>query len=304
MRTPTFGWVITLSARDAAGGAALLDNNRRFIERVRGAFDTIWVEDHFQWDDRPLLECWTTLTYLAGQFPDFKFGPIVLGQSYRNPALTAKMFATLHWLTGGRLVAGMGAGWKRDEYDAYGWPFPPDHIRIEQLEDAVSIVRAMWTRSPASYAGKHYAIKDAACEPRPDPPPPLLIAGGGERLTLRVVAKHADWMNVPFIDPATYARKLDALRRHCDEVRRDYAAIKKTYYGFYSITPDGAKPEPRGGLHIIYGTPSQVTAEMRQFIDLGVSHFMMRFIDFPGMDGLELFLEEVLPNLTTKDERR
>jgi alkanesulfonate monooxygenase SsuD/methylene tetrahydromethanopterin reductase-like flavin-dependent oxidoreductase (luciferase family) len=295
----TFGWVITPAARDAAGAATLHENNRRFIERMRGAFDTLWVEDHFQWGERPVVECWTTMAYLAAQHPDFKIGSLVLGQSYRNPALTAKMFATLHWLTGGRLIAGVGAGWKQDEYESYGWPFPEARTRVEQLEDAVNIIRALWTQSPANYTGKHYAIKDAYCEPRPDPPPPLLIAGGGERLTLRVVARYADWMNVGFCDSETFARKLDALQRHCDDVRRDNSAIRKTYFGFVSVTPNGVKPEPRGDLHIVYGTPDQVFQELKEFREMGVTHFMLRFIDFPKTEGLELFLSQVMPRLTT-----
>jgi len=298
MPPPTFGWVITPAARDTSGAATLHDNNRRFIERLRGAFDTLWVEDHFQWNDRPVVECWTALTYLAAQHPDFKFGPLVLGQSYRNPALTAKMFASLHWLTGGRLIAGIGAGWKDDEYRAYGWPFPSAKTRIEQLEDAVNIIRAMWTQSPATYTGKHYSIQDAYCEPRPTPPPPLLIAGGGERLTLRVVAKYADWMNVGLCDIPTYARKLEALKRHCANIGRDYGSIKKTYFGFFSITSDGKQPEPRGGIHILYGTPEQVASQMQQLVDLGVEHFMMRFVDYPGTEGLELSLTKIIPNLS------
>ncbi len=294
MPAPTFGWVITPSARDAS---ALHQDNRRFIERVRGAFDTIWVEDHFQWNDRPLVECWTAMSYLAAQHPDFRFGSLVLGQSYRNSALTAKMMATLHWLTGGRTIAGIGAGWKQDEYDAYGWPFPDARTRIEQLEDAVNIIRAMWTQSPANYTGKHYAIKDAYCEPRPDPPPPLLIAGGGEKLTLRVVARYADWMNVPFVTIETFARKLDALKRHCADVGRDYDAIKKTYYGFVDISRDGQRRDRRDDLHVVRGTPDRVAAELQQFVDLGVEHFILRFTDFPRMDGLDLFLSEVMPGL-------
>jgi len=297
MSSPTFGWVITPAARDASGAATLHDNNRRFIERIHGAFDTLWVEDHFQWNDRPIVESWTMMAYLGAQHATFKIGSLVLGQSYRNPALTAKMFATLHWLTGGRLIAGIGAGWKEDEYASYGWPFPDAKTRIEQLEDAVNIIRAMWTQSPASYSGRHYSIRNAYCEPRPMPPPPLLIAGGGEKLTLRVVARYADWMNVGFCTSDTFARKLDALRRHCADIGRDYAAIRKTYFGFVSVTPDGAVPEPRGDVHIVYGAPQAVVQELRKFAALGVEHFILRFVDFPKTDGVDLFLQEVLPSL-------
>jgi len=298
MSKPTFGWVISAAAVDASGSATLHAENDKFIQRLQGSFDTIWVEDHFQWDDRPVVECWTNLVYLSAKYPDFSFGPLVMGQSYRNPAIIAKMFATLQWLTGGRLIAGIGAGWKVDEYHSYGWPFPTASVRIAQLEETVQIIRAMWEQSPASFEGEHYSIKDAYCEPHPDPAPPLLIAGGGEKLTLRVVAKYADWMNVGFCNAETYKTKLDALRGHCDDIGRDYDGIKKTYYGFVSVKEEKAEPLDRSGLHFVQGTPDEVESDFREFIDLGVEHFMMRFVDFPAMEGLELFLEKVMPGLT------
>lgn len=293
----TFGWVITPTAKDSQQVKTLHQVNQRFIQRLEGHFDTIWVEDHFQWKDRPVIECWTNLVYLAGQFTKFKFGPLVMGQSYRNPALTAKMFATLDWLTDGRLIAGIGAGWKDDEYHSYGWPFPSAATRIAQLEEVVQIFRAMWSQSPATFEGKYYQVKEAYCEPRPDPHPPLLIAGAGEKLTLRVVAKHADWMNVPFIDATAFEGKLEALERHCQDVDRDYAEIKKTYYGLVSIAEEEAEPIDRHGLHYIQGTPDAVLAELKEFVELGVEHFMIKFVDFPSMVGLELFLEHVMPGL-------
>jgi alkanesulfonate monooxygenase SsuD/methylene tetrahydromethanopterin reductase-like flavin-dependent oxidoreductase (luciferase family) len=297
MSKPTFGWVISPAAKDSDGASALHQENEKFIRRLQGSFDTIWVEDHFQWNDRPVVECWTNLVYLSSKYPDFNFGPLVLGQSYRNPALTAKMFATLHWLTGGRMIAGIGAGWKEDEYHAYGWPFPPASTRIGQLEETVQIIRALWSQSPASFEGEYYTIKGAYCEPRPDPAPPLLIAGGGEKLTLRVVAKYADWMNVGFCNSETYKTKLDALQGHCDDIGRDYDEIKKTYFGFVSVKAEQEERLDRSGLHFIQGIPEEVEGEFKEFIDLGVEHFMIRFVDFPSMEGLDLFLEHVMPGL-------
>jgi alkanesulfonate monooxygenase SsuD/methylene tetrahydromethanopterin reductase-like flavin-dependent oxidoreductase (luciferase family) len=297
MSKTSFGWVITPNARDAEGAKALHENNDVFIERIKGIFDTLWVEDHFQWDDYPVVECWTALVYYAARHSEFQFGPLVLGQSYRNPALVAKMFATLHWLTDGRLIAGIGAGWKEDEYLSYGWPFPSASVRIAELEEAVQIIRAMWSQSPASFEGKHYSIKDAYCEPRPDPPPPLLVAGGGEKLTLRVVAKYADWMNVGFCNSENFARKLEVLKEHCQDVGRDYDEIKKTYYGLFSITEEISDPIQREDLHFIQGTPAEVTKELKEFLELGAEHIMMKFIDFPATEGLDLFLSEVYPNL-------
>lgn len=297
MSIPTFGWVISPSAKDLDGAKTLHEENERFIRRLEGSFDTIWVEDHFQWDERPVVECWTDLVYLSAKFPNFNFGPLVLGQSYRNPALTAKMFATLDWLTGGRMIAGIGAGWKEDEYHSYGWEFPSASTRIAQLEEMVQIFRAMWSHSPATFEGDHYTVKDAYCEPLPDPHPPLLIAGGGEKLTLRVVAKYADWMNVGLCDSETFKTKLEALRGHCHDVGREYDEIKKTYFGFVSIKEEEEEPLDRGGLYILQGTPDSVEEEFKEFINLGVEHFMIRFVDFPSTEGLDLFLERVMPRL-------
>jgi alkanesulfonate monooxygenase SsuD/methylene tetrahydromethanopterin reductase-like flavin-dependent oxidoreductase (luciferase family) len=295
----TFGWVLSPSTKDSDGARTLHHENEIFIQRLEGSFDTIWVEDHFQWNDRPVVECWTNLVYLSAKYPNFNFGPLVMGQSYRNPALTAKMFATLDWLTGGRMIAGIGAGWKEDEYHSYGWPFPPASSRIGQLEEVVQIFRAMWSSSPATFEGEYYSIKEAYCEPLPDPHPPLLIAGGGERLTLKVVAKYADWMNVGFCDAGTFKTKLEVLKGHCEDVGRDYEEIKKTYFGFVSVTEEEQEPLDRAGLHIVQGTPDVVEAELKDFIELGVEHFMIRYVDFPSLDGAELFLQHVMPKLSS-----
>jgi alkanesulfonate monooxygenase SsuD/methylene tetrahydromethanopterin reductase-like flavin-dependent oxidoreductase (luciferase family) len=298
MTKPTFGWIVHLVARPGASAQALHDENCRFIRRLEGAFDTLWFEDHFQKDSAPTLECWTSLTYLAALFPGYQVGSLVLSQSFRNPALIAKMMATLQVLTAGRLIAGIGAGWKRDEYLAYGYEFPPFHTRAEQLEEAVQILRLMWTRSPATFTGKHYSICAAACEPLPQPPPPLLIGGGGEEVTLRVVAKYADWMNITFADPATYSRKLEILKKHCADAGRDFGAITKSLWAYVSLTRDGVRPPPiRGNRYVIYGTPAAVRAVLQRFVDLGVQHFMLRFMDFPDVRGASLFLDEVLPYL-------
>jgi len=298
MTKPSFGWVITPAAKNAEDVGNLHQDNQRFIEKLSGKFDMIWVEDHFQWNDRPVVECWTTLVFLASRYPEFKFGPLVLGQSYRNPALTAKMFATLYWLTEGRMVAGIGAGWKEDEYLSYGWPYPAAKTRIGELEDAVQIIRSMWSESPANFKGKYFQIKDAYCEPIPHPHPPLLIAGGGEQYTLRVVAKYGDWMNVGFCNSETYAQKLEALRRHCADVGRDYDEIKKTYFAFTSISEDKIEPPGKNGPYLLMGTAQEVTKEFKQFMDLGVEHFMIRFVDFPATQGLDLFLDKVMPELS------
>ncbi len=302
----TFGWVLhptppkrilDNTSDPTEAGLALMEANESFIRAMRPHFDTVWAEDHFQWATRPTLEAITTLTYLAGRHEGLRFGHIVLGQSYRNPALTAKMAANLQLLTGGNFILGIGAGWKEDEYRAYGYDYPSAGVRIGQLEEAVRIIRAMWADSPASFKGEHYSIENAECEPRPNPPIPLLIAGGGEKKTLRVVAQYADWWNFNFSTSEEYAHKQRVLADHCRDVGRDPAEITHTYYGFVSLVNDPSKAEKRDGLHVIAGDADMVTRELEEFVELGVRHFQLRFLDFPDTGGLEMFIKKVLPCL-------
>lgn len=267
---------------------------------MQGAFTTLWFDDHMQKDQAPILESWTTLSYLAALYPAYQIGTLVLCQSYRNPALLAKMTATLQTLTGGRFIAGIGAGWKEDEYRAYGYAFPGARQRVEQLEETVQILRRMWTRSPASFHGRHYRVDQAECEPLPSPPPPLLIGGGGERRTLRVVAQYADWMNLTFADPPTFAHKLEVLARHCREVGRPPDSIRRSLWAYVHLSEAGEPPAPiGGGRFVIAGTAQQVRAVFQAYLDLGVEHFMLRFQDFPRLDGMLRFCDEVLPALST-----
>ena len=141
-------------------------------------FKSLWMTDHFFWDDDPTYEAWTVLAFAAARWPQFDLGPMVLGQSYRNPALLAKMAATLQALCRGRFIMAIGAGWKEDEYHAYGYPFPRAGIRVEQLEDTLEIIRRLWTEpGQVTYQGKHYSITEAYCEPKPEPIPPLIVGG-------------------------------------------------------------------------------------------------------------------------------
>jgi alkanesulfonate monooxygenase SsuD/methylene tetrahydromethanopterin reductase-like flavin-dependent oxidoreductase (luciferase family) len=301
----TYGYVVApvprglpheVTSDPTRAAQALMSANEKFIEALQPPFDTLWVEDHFQWDKRPVIEAITTLAYLAGRHEKFRFGHIVLGQSYRNPALTAKMAANLQMLTHGRFILGIGAGWKEDEYHAYGYPYPPASQRIGELEDTVQIIKALWTQSPATYHGKYYSIDNAECVPQPDPPVPLLIAGGGEQKTLRVVARYADWWNFNFCTADEYAHKLSVLKKHCEEIGRDPAEITLTYYGAISVVRDPAEVAKRE-FHVVGGTPDMVAEELQRFLDMGVRHVQVRFMDFPNLDGYEMFTKEVLPRL-------
>ena len=173
-----------------------------FMDVIHEHFDMAWAGDHFfPWpadmdQSTETLEPWTLITYLMGAYPKMRFCPSVLNQAYRPPALVAKMAAVLQLLSGGRLIMGIGAGWKENEQRAYGYDFPPDKIRLDQLEEAVQIIRKMWTEDSPCFHGKYYSIENAYCFPRPDPIPPLLIGGFGPKRTLKIVAKYADWCNI------------------------------------------------------------------------------------------------------------
>jgi alkanesulfonate monooxygenase SsuD/methylene tetrahydromethanopterin reductase-like flavin-dependent oxidoreductase (luciferase family) len=141
------------------------------------------------------MEGWRALTYLSALQPRLKFGHAVLSQSFRNPALLAKMDATLQYMSGGRFILGIGAGWKKYEYRAYGYDFPSAGTRIEELEETLQIINAMWREKQGTVQGKHYRVIEAWCEPKPEPIPPIMIGGSKPRM-LRLIARYADWWSV------------------------------------------------------------------------------------------------------------
>jgi alkanesulfonate monooxygenase SsuD/methylene tetrahydromethanopterin reductase-like flavin-dependent oxidoreductase (luciferase family) len=168
-----------------------VSDTRRVLDRIEGVFDSVWMPDHFRVNDMDCFECWTTLTFFAGLYPRLQFGTIVLCNSFRNPGLLAKMAATLQCLTDGRLVLGIGSGWNEAEYRAFGYEFPRAGTRIDQLDEALQVITSLWREPSATFAGRHYQITDARCEPRPSVPPTLMVGGKGPR-TLRLAARYAD----------------------------------------------------------------------------------------------------------------
>jgi alkanesulfonate monooxygenase SsuD/methylene tetrahydromethanopterin reductase-like flavin-dependent oxidoreductase (luciferase family) len=273
----------------------VIDFNRQCIEAGTTGFSSLLLEDHLQVGATDELECLTTLSYLAAQYPQFKIGSLVLSQSYRNAALLAKMAANLQALTGGRLILGLGAGWKEDEYLAYGYPFPPVKIRMEELEDAIQVLRAMWTTQPATFVGQHYQVHNAYCAPLPDPAIPLLIGGGGEVRTLAIVARYANWWNFNSCTVEEYAHKLAILRQHCAKVGRDPAEITLSYLSTLSVSDDPAQVTRHPNKHFIAGNTSEVIQELEQFRALGVTHFMFRILD---VAALKHFVEHVAPHFS------
>lgn len=273
----------------------LIAYNRSCIEALSAGFSTIWLEDHMQVGATDALESLTTLSYLAGAYPQFNIGTLVLSQSYRNPALLAKMFANLHALTGGRVILGIGAGWKEDEYLSYGYPFPPVKTRLEQLEEAVQIIRAMWTTLPATFEGQHYSIRNAYCAPRPSSKLPILIGGGGEQRTLALVARYADWWNFNSVPLEEYARKLGILKHHCERIGRNLSDIKLTYLSTISVSEDSAQVQRDPAKHFIAGNAAEVISELERFREIGVTHFMFRI---PNLETLQHFVAHVVPHFS------
>jgi len=309
MRELKFGWHMHSFPVDGSSAPAFVEQIHHTLQRIHPHIDSVWVDDHlmpwatWQSNDTPYLECLTTIAYFAAAYPTLQFGASVLSQSYRNPGLMAKMAANLQLLTGGRFLFGIGAGWMEPEYRAFNFDFPSAAVRMAQLEEAIQIVKRLWAESPASFAGKHYQIENAYCEPRPDPIPPLLIGGGGEQLTLRLVAKYADWWNLPGGTAANYAHKLDVLRQHCATVGRDYDTILKTWSAdavAIATTEAAARQIAEASPYnsnAIIGTPEQVAQQLQVFIDLGVEYLIVRVLDFPATAGIELFVQDVIPRL-------
>lgn len=272
-------------------------------------FYSFWVMDHLiqipgvGTPDEPLLEGWTTLAALAPLTQRLRLGILVTCIGYRNPALLAKMAASIDIISRGRLIMGIGAGWYEEEYKQYGYDFPAPATRIRQLAEGIQVMKAMWTMPRATFEGRYFRIKDAILEPKPmqKPHPPILVGGGGEQLTLRVVARYADAANL-FGAPPTIAHKLDVLRDHCEKVGRDFNEIEitKTDSIIIAKTPKevrdklrrvGWADRPYKG---ISGTPAECIEQVRAFQALGVTHLI---VNVPGNDeeSLALFAQEVMP---------
>lgn len=275
------------------------------LPQLQGTFRSIWMTDHFQWEGQPTFEAWTVLAYIAARYPEFEVGPMVLGQSYRNPALLALMSASLQALSGGRFIMGIGAGWKEDEYLSYNYPFPSAKTRVEQLEETLVILKRMWEEpGPVSYSGRHYSIKDAWCEPKPETKIPILVGGGGYT-TMKHAAKYADIWNLPDKPLGPYIERLNILRRHLDEIDRDPATLRLSWFGRVSLGKTEAEAEARGKSRIpqwtqdnsFVGSPQRVAELMSEFVEAGIDYFMIDIIDAPDEEIIGMFTEEVVPAL-------
>jgi alkanesulfonate monooxygenase SsuD/methylene tetrahydromethanopterin reductase-like flavin-dependent oxidoreductase (luciferase family) len=302
-----FGFILPADKLDKARRPTYVADVNRALGLVAGHFDAAWIIDHLQAGDTDLLEGFTTLTYLAALHPQLKFGHTVLCQSFRNPALVAKMGATLQFLSGGRFILGVGAGWNEAEYRAYGYDFPPPRVRVEQLEETLQILRAMWIEEQATFVGRHYHVVDAYCEPRPDPLPPVMV-GAFKPKMLRLTARYADWWNVSSTGIEGYRRLAAECERACAEVGRAPATLRRTWGGGCICAPTQAEAEALA--RELYddsdpdnfdfvGSPQRIVEQMRPFVDMGVDYFMLDCGGFPRLTTLELLINEVLPALNS-----
>jgi len=306
------GWKMELSSIDGAEKKwQTAVDVARLIEDL--GYDSLWVYDHFHNVPRPaheaVFECWTTIAALSQVTSRVRLGQMVGCNSYRQPSVLAKITATVDVISGGRLDWGIGAGWYENEYKGYGFEFPAPKVRIGMLRETVEIVKSMWTEEETSYEGRYYTLERANCDPKPlqDPHPPIWIGGGGEQLTLRVVARHADVANFGG-KPHEWAHKAEVLKGHCKDVGRDYDEIRKTISGEMMVRETEAEIDAMGTRSMwgepleswkagnLVGTPEQVAEKLQAYIDLGCTGFVPWCADYPDTESLRLFAEQVIPS--------
>jgi F420-dependent oxidoreductase-like protein len=273
-------------------------------------FHAVWLPDHFQTvppSRAYLFESWTVLAALAAGTERIRIGQLVSGNGYRNPALQAKMASTVDVLSKGRLTFGIGAGWYERDYEAYGYPFSDGPDRLRQLREALQIIRSLWTNDVTSFDGKYYRLVEAVNQPRgvQQPRIPMMIAGGGEKVTLKLVAEYADFCNV-MESPAAAERKFSILRDHCATVGRDYDDITRTVTTACLIADtdeEAAAALPPGmgafypgdfGSYLLYGSLDTVRRRIEAYEAAGVEELIVGFHDATNPEAIRRFAKEFL----------
>ncbi len=258
-------------------------------------FASLWVMDHFfqlpiasGWGgpDEAMLEAYTTLGYLAAVTDRIALGPLVVGVVYRHPGILVKTATTLDVLAGGRTYFGIGAAWYEREARGLGVPFPDRSVRFEQLEETLRIAHAMWSDDRAPIDGRHFRLAEPITVPQPlsRPRPRIMVAGGGERKTLRLVAHYADACNILVPDPGESRRKLEVLRRHCDDLSRPFEEIETT-----SLIEADLRPGR--------GTAAAVAEAIRVQANEGIEHVIVNLPDAHVIERLETFGREIIPEV-------
>ena len=288
LQVPNFTW--------PNGQRQLGDTFGSIAERAeRAGFYSLWVMDHFFQisvlgpPENEMLEGWTALAYAAGRTNRIRLGTMVTGVTYRHPGILVKTATTLDVLSNGRTYFGIGAAWNEDEHRGLGVPFPPLAERFERLEETLQIAQQMWAGDENPYTGKHYRLERPLNSPQAvqQPHPPILVGGGGERKTLRLVARYADACNLfAFGDLSMLKHKLDVLQRHCEVVGRPYEQIEKTSLGQVRLTRDGRD----GSL-----TPAAAVEHFATLAELGIDHAIFSLPNAHEQEPFELLAAEVIP---------
>jgi F420-dependent oxidoreductase-like protein len=317
MRFGTFvpqGWKMDLVGVPLEGQWDLITETASTIEDL--GYDSIWVYDHFHTHPVPsqesVFEAWTLMAALAATTSRVRLGQMCTCVAYRNPALLAKIAVSVDAIAKGRLDVGIGAGWSVGEFKGYGYDYPSDKVRLDMLEEAVQVMKAMWTSDVAHFSGEHYRLDGAITHPKPmqDPHPPLWIAGGGEKRTLRIVAEHGDFANFSG-DIDTYRHKSKVLAGHCEAVGRDFDEIGRSVHQMTIIGRDDAdlarKLEVAGERRNCTGaefaeehfavTVDQAVDMLGEYQAEGCSDMILYFYDMGRYDSQELFATEVMPQL-------
>jgi F420-dependent oxidoreductase-like protein len=282
LQLPNFTW---------PGGPAQMPGRLAEIARVAedAGFYSLWVMDHFFQigmvgpPENDMLESYTTLGYLAANTTRVKLGAMATGVIYRYPGILVKAVTTLDVLSGGRAYLGIGAAWNEQESRGLGVPFPPIATRFELLEEALQITKQMWSANDGAYHGQHNRLERTLCSPQPlsRPHPPILVAGGGERKTLRMVAQYADACNL-YGAAEMIGAKLAILRRHCDALGRDYDSIEKTSLGTVELQPGKMDA-------------AAVVEQCRQLAIVGVQHAIFNIPTVHEIQPLEIFARGIIP---------
>jgi F420-dependent oxidoreductase-like protein len=253
----------------------------RHVERA--GWDGIWYADHFMPNAKdtstPWPEAWVTLAALGALVPRLQIGTLVAGNTYRHPAVLAKMAATLDHITHGRVVLGLGSGWQENEHHQYGLPFYTVGERLARLDEACTVIKSLFRESKSTFAGRFYQLEDASLEPKPvQDPLPLLIGGGGEQVTLRITARHADAWNV-WGDPTVLAHKMAILDEHCRALGRDPKSIHRTAVALLFMSEDQAYLARMRAANLqqphLIGTAEEIRALVADYARIGVDELIV-----------------------------
>lgn len=312
------GWKLEYTGWSAADAWARSVALAGTIEAL--GYDHLWVYDHVETVPRRepthCFEAFTMLAALSQRTERIALGQLVTCIGYRNVGLLAKEAAGIDVMSGGRLILGLGAGWYEREYQAYGYSFPPARDRLRLLDEALQVIPRLWSEETVTFAGEHLALDGAYCDPKPvqSPRPPILVGGGGEKVTLRIEARHADQTNWQ-VGLESFVHKSSLLRRYCDEIGRPFESIIRTHgpdCRIFDTEQDlqrwldgpsggqlwGRTPHDEYVRDNLVGTVEQVTEKAQAFVDAGCRGFILWFRDAPSDESMTAWMEQVAPQLS------